>query len=300
MPEPSPEVSAGPVRPGRGSALNGKVAVVTGAARGIGRAIAVEFAANGANVIAIDIAGPVSPASNAVPATLEELEETVRLIKEYGREGEAIRADIRDIAALRTAAEHVTKTYGRIDILVADAAIQRWKPLLEMEDSDWHDVIDNNLNGTANTIRAFAPQMVAQRHGRIIVLSSMQGKHGTKDASSYSASKWGILGLMKSAALELGQYDITVNALIPGLVDTPLTRYTTRLRESMAETGQKAPENPTAQEAWDTRAPTVALKVGWLQPDDISPAAVFLASDAASMVTGAEYEVTGGDSAKDI
>ena len=300
MPEPSPDLSAGPVRAGRGSALNGKVAVVTGAARGIGRAIAVEFAANGANVIAIDIAGPVSPASNAAPATPEELAETIKQIKEFGREGEAIRADIRDIAALRLAAEHVTQTYGRIDIVVADAAIQRWKPLLEMEDADWYDVIDNNLNGTANTIRAFAPQMVAQRHGRIIVLSSMQGKHGTKDASSYSASKWGILGLMKSAALELGQYGITVNALIPGLVDTPLTRYTARLRESMAETGIKPPKQPTAQEAWDTRAPTVALKVGWLQPDDISPAAVFLASDAAAMVTGAEYEVTGGDSAKDI
>ena len=170
-----------------------------------------------------------------------------------------------------------------------------------MEDADWRDVIDNNLNGTANTIRAFAPKMVARKKGRIIVLSSMQGKHGTKDASSYSASKWGILGLMKSAAMELGQYNITVNALIPGLVDTPLTRYDKRLSESMGETGRSRPERiPRRRQAWDIRAPTVPLKVGWLQPDDISPAAVFLASDAANMVTGAEYEVTGGDSAKDI
>jgi NAD(P)-dependent dehydrogenase (short-subunit alcohol dehydrogenase family) len=111
----------------------------------------------------------------------------------------------------------------------------------------------NNLNGTANTIRAFAPKMVARRKGRIIALSSMQGKHGTKDAASYSASKWRILGLMKSAALELGQYNITVNAVIPGLVDTPLTRYEKRLSESIAETGQKA-ANPTPQQAWDIRA----------------------------------------------
>jgi NAD(P)-dependent dehydrogenase (short-subunit alcohol dehydrogenase family) len=104
---------------------------------------------------------------------------------------------------------------------------------------------------------------------------------------------------MKSAAIELGEYNITVNALIPGLVDTALTRYEKRLSESMGEQGQKV-EHPTPQEAWDNRAPTVPLKVGWLQPDDISPAAVFLASDAANMVTGAEYEVTGGDSAKDI
>jgi NAD(P)-dependent dehydrogenase (short-subunit alcohol dehydrogenase family) len=121
-----------------------------------------------------------------------------------------------------------------------------------------------------------------------------------KDAASYSASKWGILGLMKSAGMELGQYNITVNALIPGLVDTALTRYDKRLGETIAETGRPEPEHPSPEEAWNMRAPTVPMKVGWLQPDDISPAAVFLASDAANMVTGAEYEVTDGDSAKDI
>jgi NAD(P)-dependent dehydrogenase (short-subunit alcohol dehydrogenase family) len=300
MPEPSPDKSTGPVRAGRGPSLKGKVAVVTGAARGIGRAIAVEFAANGADVIAIDIAGPVSSASDAAPATPEELAETVRQIKAFGSLGGSIRADIRDIAALRKAADAVERDFGKIDIVVANAAIQRWKPLLEMQDADWKDTIENNLNGTANTIRAFAPKLVARKRGRIIVLASMQGKHGTKDAASYSASKWGILGLMKSAALELGQYNITVNAVIPGLVDTALTRYDKRLVESMRESGHMPSGTPTPQEAWDVRAPTVALQVGWLQPDDISPVAVFLASDAAAMVTGAEYEVTAGDSAKDI
>ena len=299
MPEPPPERSAGPIRPARGSMLQDKVAVVTGAARGIGRAIAVEMAANGADVVVIDIAGKVSPASNAVPATSEELDETVRLIKSFGRRSEAVKADIRDIGVLRQIADKVERDYGKIDIVVANAAIQRWVPLLEMEDTDWRDVIDNNLNGTANTVRAFAPKMVARKKGRFILLSSMQGKHGTKDAASYSASKWGILGLMKSAAMEFGEHNITVNALIPGLVDTALTRYEKRLSESMGEQGQKV-ERPTPQEAWDNRAPTVPLKVGWLQPDDISPVAVFLASDAANMVTGAEYEVTGSDSAKDI
>jgi NAD(P)-dependent dehydrogenase (short-subunit alcohol dehydrogenase family) len=204
----------------------------------------------------------------------------VRLAQQYGRRVQAVRADIRDIAALRTLADQVEQQFGKIDIVVANAAIQRWMPLLEMQDSDWRDVIDNNLNGTANTIRAFAPKMVARREGRIIVLSSMQGKHGTKDAASYSASKWGILGLMKSAALELGQYNVTVNAVIPGLVDTPLTRYEKRLSETMGEVGQKA-SDPSPQQAWDVRAATVPLRVGSLQPDDISPAAVFLASDAA-------------------
>ncbi len=300
MPEPDEKQSSGPIKANRGSNLAGKIAVVTGGARGIGRAIAVELAVNGADVAVIDIAGFVSTASNAKPARQEDLDETVRQIKAAGRRGMAIKADIRDIVACAGAADDIEKAYGKIDIVVADAAIQRWKPLLEMEDADWRDVIDNNLNGTANTLRAFAPKMVARKYGRIIVLSSMQGKHGTKDAASYSASKWGILGLMKSAAMEWGTYGITVNALIPGLVDTPLTRYETRLKESMAENGQKPPEHPTPQEAWNNRAPTVPLKVGWLQPEDISPMAVFLASDAAALITGAEFEVDAGDSAKDI
>ncbi len=292
--------SAGPIKAGRGSQLTGKVAVVTGAARGIGRAIAVEMAANGADIAAIDICGFVSTASNATPATQEDLEETARQVRGLGRQCTAIKADIRDIAALRKAADQIERAHGQIDIVVADAAIQRWKALLEMDDADWRDIIDNNLNGTANTIRAFAPKMVARRYGRIIVLSSMQGKHGTKDGSSYSASKWGILGLMKSAAMELGQYGVTVNALIPGLVDTPLTHYPKRFSEAIGKSRPNPPANPTAQEAWDVRAHTVPLRVGWLQAEDISPAAVFLASDAAAMVTGAEYEVTGGDSAKDV
>lgn len=174
VPELSPSKSSGPVAPGRGSNLTAKVAVVTGAARGIERAIAVELAANGADVVALDIAGFVSSASNAVPATPEELDETVRQIRAYGRRSEAVRADIRDIAALRRVADDVETKYGKIDIVVADAAIQRWKPLLEMEDADWRDVIDNNLDGTANTVRAFAPKMAARKKGRIIVLSSKQ------------------------------------------------------------------------------------------------------------------------------
>ncbi len=237
--------SAGPIKAGRGSQLTGKVAVVTGAARGIGRAIAVEMAANGADIAAIDICGFVSTASNAKPATPEDLEETARQVRGLGRRCTAIKADIRDIDALRKAADQIEGAHGKIDILVANAAIQRWKSLLEMDDADWRDVIDNNLNGTANTIRAFAPKMVGRGYGRIIVLSSMQGKHGTKDGSSYSASKWGILGLMKSAAMELGPHGVTVNALIPGLVDTPLTRYPKRFSEFDR---RDAPQSPSRSE----------------------------------------------------
>src|SRR6201999_3108557 len=130
------------------------------------------------------------------------------------------------------------RDYGKIDIVVADAAIQRWMPLLEMEDSDWRDVIDNNLNGTANTVRAFGPKMVARKKGRFILLASMQGRMGTKDGAAYSASKWGILGLMKSASLELGEYNITVNAILPGLVGTALTYNEQRYRAAIAQSNR--------------------------------------------------------------
>ena len=184
-PVPPPERSAGPIRPNRGSSLAGKVAVVTGAARGIGRAIAVELAANGADVVALDIAGPVSPTADAIPATEAELAETIAQIQGYGRHGTAVKADIRDIDALRRIADEVEHQHGKIDIVVANAAIQGWKPLMEMDDMDWRDQIENNLNGTANTVRAFGPKMVARKYGRLILLASMQGREGTNIEMGY-------------------------------------------------------------------------------------------------------------------
>ena len=127
--------------------------------------------------------------------------------------------------------------FGGVDILFANAGIQSFHPLLEMEDADWNITIDINVTGTANTLRAFAPHIVKRGGGRIIVTSSTQGEHGTLYASAYSASKWAIIGLMKSAALELGRYKITVNALVPGLIDTPLTRHEERYAQAIQVAG---------------------------------------------------------------
>ena len=172
--------------------LKGKVAVITGAARGIGRAIAVDMAANGADVVGIDLNATASPIVQYVAATPSDLEETGKLVEAHGRKFLAVTADTRDIKALRAAAAEAEQAMGTVDIVVADAGIQAFKPLLEMEDHDWHDVIDNNLNGSANTLRAFAPLMVkGGRGGRIIFIASMQGRYGTKNGAAYSASKWG-------------------------------------------------------------------------------------------------------------
>ena len=277
--------------------LEGKVAIITGAARGIGRATAVAFAREGAAIMGIDIAGPVSSALEVEPATADELDETGRLVDAVGSKWASRRLDQRDLPALRDAAERTVQAFGKIDILFANAGIQSFKPILEMEDVDWHDQIDVNLTGTCNAIRAVAPYLVKNSGGRIIVTSSTQGRHGTKFGAAYSASKWGIIGLMKSAALELGQYGITVNAVIPGLIDTPLTRHRQRYAQVVDDLNNAEPIGRLEAEAKQRLTAKSPLGVPWIEPEAIAPAVVFLASDEAYMVSGATYDVTGGDSA---
>jgi NAD(P)-dependent dehydrogenase (short-subunit alcohol dehydrogenase family) len=206
-----------------GRILNDRVAVVTGAARGIGRAAAVALANSGAHLVGIDICAVVDPRSGVEPANRAELDQTGEMVKSAGVQWRSFVLDQRDLPALRIAAEKINAEFGHIDILFANAGIQAFRPLLQMEDPDWHIQIDVNLTGTANALRAFAPYMVQQKHGRIIMTTSTQGRHGTLNGSAYSASKWGIIGLMKSAAMELGPHGVTVNCLVPGLIDTPLT-----------------------------------------------------------------------------
>jgi len=286
-----PERSAGLGR------LRGKAAIITGAARGIGRATAVAFAREGADVMGIDVAGPVSATLEVVPATADELSETGRLVEAAGARWCEARLDQRNLGALRAAADKARATFGRLDILFANAGIQSFKPILEWGDADWHDQIDVNLTGTCNAIRAVAPHLVRNGGGRIIVTSSTQGRHGTKFGAAYSASKWGIIGLMKSAALEFGEHKITVNAVIPGLIDTPLTRHRDRYAQAVDDLESKEPIAVLEAEAKKKLIAKTPLGVPWIEPEAVAPVVVFLASDEACMVSGATYDVTGGDSA---
>jgi NAD(P)-dependent dehydrogenase (short-subunit alcohol dehydrogenase family) len=279
--------------------LQDKVAVVTGAARGIGRAVVNAFARHGADIAGIDIGAVVESDSGVAPASPADLEETGRGVIDRGRRWLGLIVDQRDPGSLRSAATRIERELGRIDILFANAGIQAFKPLLEMTDEHWRTQIDVNLTGTANALRAFAPYIVKHRGGRIIITSSMQGRHGTKYGAAYSASKWGLLGLMKSAALELGEYGVTVNAVVPGLIDTELTRHEERYAQAIAAGGRQASgsitkDEPTARELLTAKSP---LGLPWIEPEDVAPVVVFLASEAARMVTGAAYDVTGGDSA---
>lgn len=278
------------------NSLAGKIAVVTGAARGIGRATCAALARAGADIAGIDICAGINDSFGVKPATLEDLEKTQALVQQAGRKWFSVILDQRDLPALRNAAKEIEQKFGGIDILFANAGVQGFASLLEMDDPHWHTTIDVNLTGTANAIRAFAPSLVKRGGGRIIVTSSTQGEHGTKYGAAYSASKWGIIGLMKSAALELGEYGITANAVIPGLIDTPLTRHEERYAQVLEDSGRQptgADEN-AARQILINRSP---LGVPWIEPEDVANVVVFLASDAARMVSGAAYAVTAGDSA---
>lgn len=283
---------------GFGKCLKGKIAIVTGAARGIGRATAVAFAREGANIVGIDICAPICQSSGVKPSTPADLAETGRQVQAEGGRWLSFKLDQRNLSALKDCAAQVEKEFGGIDILFANAGVQAFRPLLEVDDEEWQTHIDVNLTGTANALRAFAPSIVKQGGGRIIMTTSTQGRHGTRYGAAYSASKWGIIGLMKSAAAELGMYGITVNAIVPGLINTPLTRHEERYAQILKDAGKvptgTAADEEVAKQILTTRTP---LSVPWIEPEDVASAVVFLASDAARMVSGATYDVTAGDSA---
>lgn len=276
-----------------------RVVLITGAARGIGRATAVAFARAGYRVAGVDIAGLASSAMDYEPATPEDLARTGALVEEAGAEWLPVVFDQRDLAAVREGFARVVERFGGVDVVFANAGVQGFAPLLEMTDELWHDQIDINLTGTANVLRVAAPLLVERGGGRIVITSSTQGQHGTLDGSGYSASKWGLIGLMKSAALELGRYGITVNALIPGLIDTALTRHEDRYAQMIRTSGGEPSGDVAADErtAADGMRKKLPLGVPWIEPEDVAPLVVFLASEEARMISGASFAATGGDSA---
>ncbi len=269
--------------------VEGKVALITGAARGQGRAHALRLAEEGADIVALDIGADIDVVPDPL-GTLEELHATGAMVEELDRRVLVRQADVRDQSALDRAVADAVGEFGHIDIVVANAGIFVMEGALQTSEELWREILDVDLAGVWRTVKAVAPGMIERGlGGSIVITSSAAGLKGYAWMSAYSSAKHGLVGLTRSLANELGQYRIRVNSVHPGSVNTPMIMTEARLRELRPDL-----ENPTAADVADRMAATNVLGVGLLDPRDIANVALFLASDEARYMTGAALSIDGG------
>lgn len=264
--------------------LDGRVAFVTGAARGQGRAEAVLLAEEGADIIAIDVCA--SPTRTDYPAaTPDDLAETVRLVEKADRRIVSAQVDVRDLNAVSdVVTSGVAQLGGRLDVVVANAGIVTWGRFWEMDIERWHSMIDINLTGVFHTLRAAVPHMIeAGNGGSIIATSSSAGIKSLPGQAHYSAAKHGVVGLVKSAAQELAPYRIRVNSLHPWAVSTPMG--------ALGAEGEKVfADNPSYQNAMGQ----ILFDPPATDAEDIAKSVLFLASDDSRTITAAQFTVDHG------
>jgi len=269
--------------------LENKVAFITGAARGQGRAHAVRMAEEGADIIAVDLCESLDTVYYDMP-TEDDLAETVRLVEEQDRRIVARKADVRDFDALKSAVDAGMAELGRLDFIVANAGISNIAPATDITDKDWDDVVDIDLKGVWLTAKAGIPHIVEHGEGGSIVLtSSAAGLHAFAGLAHYASAKHGVVGLMRVLAVEFGPQKIRVNSIHPTQVNTPM------LMNSYSY-GLFVPdkENPTVDDFAPVSQAMHTLPVPWVEPEDIANAAVFLCSDEARYITGAALPVDAG------
>jgi SDR family mycofactocin-dependent oxidoreductase len=261
--------------------FEGRVALVTGAARGQGRAVAVRLAQEGADVIALDICAPVD-GLNYPPSTREDLAETERHVKASGRRIVARVGDVRSLEQVQSAVDDGIEELGRLDIIVANAGISAWGRVWELSPEQWHTMIDTNLTGVWHTLRAGIPPIIAgERGGSIVITSSVSGLKALPAQSHYVAAKHGLVGLAKAAAIELAEFGIRVNTVHPWGVDTPMGHDDT-IYTLMAQ-------HPDYAKSFGS-----VLPIQLATPDEIADAVLFLAGDESRCVTGVQLPVDMG------
>ncbi|WP_137726424.1 mycofactocin-coupled SDR family oxidoreductase [Prescottella subtropica] len=270
----------------------GKVAFVTGAARGQGRSHALRLAAEGADIIALDLAEGIDTVTRFYPhATADDLAETVRGVQQLGRRIVAADADVRDFAAVQAVVDRGVAELGRLDIVVANAGIfVSGEPAHRITEAEWDDVHDVNLKGVWHTCKAAIPHLIEQGDGgSVIVTSSTAGLKGTPKAAAYTSSKHGVVGLMRTLVGELGEHRIRVNTVHPGATDTDMI-----INDRCFGLFLPGVAHPTKEQVAPMFAGTNAIPVPWVHPEDVSNAVLFLASDEARFVTGTELKVDAG------
>lgn len=269
--------------------FEGKVAFVTGAARGQGRAEAVRLAEEGADIIAIDFCEQIPTAGYPMSGP-EDLAETVRLVEATNRRIVASKADVRDLEGMGAAVDAGVAELGRLDIVVASAGISSWGPAIELTESEWDDVVDTDLKGIWTTCKVAVPHI--RKHGEggsIVMKSSAFGLHAYANVVHYVSAKHGVVGLMRALAIELGPERIRVNSIHPTQVNTPMV-----MNQPVFELFCPDLDSPTEADMREVSQAMHVLPTPWVEASDIANAVVFLCSEEGRFITGATLPIDAG------
>ncbi|MBM7519890.1 mycofactocin-coupled SDR family oxidoreductase [Nocardioides nitrophenolicus] len=269
--------------------VEGKVAFITGAARGQGRSHAVRLAEEGADIIAVDALKDIDTVPYPM-ATEEDMQETVRLVEALGRRIYSAPADVRDFGSLQSALDAGVEALGHVDIVLANAGILSFGDAHELSEETWAEMIDINLSGVWRTAKAAIPHLIRQGTGGSIVLTaSVAGLRSYTGVGHYVSAKHGVVGLMKTLAQELAEHRVRVNTVNPTQVDTPMVQ-----NQGMYDLFSPDLEHPTKDDFAKASGDTILYPIPWVESIDVSNAVLFLASDEARYITGVALPVDGG------
>jgi (+)-trans-carveol dehydrogenase len=268
--------------------FEGKVAFVTGAARGQGRSHAIALAQEGADIVAVDICRQLESVPYEM-STPEDLAETVREVEARGRRIVAREADVRDYDALNAALSEGVSELGRLDVVVVNAGITSKGQTHEISEQAWQEVIDVNLTGAWHTTKAAVPHLLRAEGGSIVITSSSSADRTYQNIGHYASTKYGVIGLMKTLALELAPQMIRANAVLPSMVATPMV-----LNPANYQLFGPDLVNPTIEDVMPRFLRENVLPVPWVEPIDVTNAVLFLASDEARYITGVSLPVDAG------
>lgn len=269
--------------------LTNKIALITGAARGIGRAQAVRFAEEGADIVAVDVCGPIDTV-HVPSSTPDDLAETASLVERAGGRVVTEIVDVRDSEELRAAADRGAAELGGIDIVCATAGVTSRGNAVELSEAAWRIMLDVNLTGVWNTCTASAPHLISRGAGAMVLVSSIAGLRGLIGVAHYTAAKHGVVGLMRSLAHDLAPHGVRVNCVHPTNVDTPL------IQNDLVRSGFRPDlDRPPTRDEFAAAATRMnLLAVPWVQPVDVANASLFLASDEARYITAVSLPVDAG------
>ncbi|MCZ4548601.1 mycofactocin-coupled SDR family oxidoreductase [Gordonia rubripertincta] len=272
--------------------LSGQVVIVTGGARGQGRSHAQAAAERGADVVLVDRCSD-NPAIKYPLGTKDDLAHTEGLVRATGSRALSIVCDVSDFAQTVAMVDEVIATFGRIDVLVANAGVHGGGSIQDADVDVWDEVIGSNLSGVFHCLRAVSPHMIAQNYGRIVVTASNQGRVPVPGSVAYVASKWGVIGLVKAAALDLAQFGVTVNAVAPGNTSTPMVHNAGLYRALRPD---------LTDPQWSDVEPLLlehhVQPVALLEPEEITAAVMFLIGSDTPHITGSVLDVNAGTSAR--